>query len=70
MPDKHERYNRFMKYLAPGYSNEVGSLEDRWSTYKSRCDVCGAEELRTQMKLKGGMLRCQNCLECMNMSET
>ena len=62
MPDKHERYNRFMKWLCPGYG-EPGSLEDRWAGYKSRCEVCGIEDLRNNLSLKSGILKCQTCLK-------
>ena len=61
MPDKHERYNRFMKFLSPGYG-EGGSLDERWSSYKSNCDVCKQEFLRDDLKLKDGALQCQTCL--------
>ena len=61
MPDKHERYNRFMKFLSPGYG-ESGSLDDRWSSFKSQCGICNKEFLRNDLKLKNGVLRCQTCL--------
>lgn len=68
MPDKHERYNRFMKYLAPGYG-EPGALTKQWSTYKSTCEVCGNVELRDTMQYKDGALRCQTCLKMMTMGD-
>lgn len=65
MPQKHEIYNRFMKYLAPGYG-EKGSLDDRWNTYKSECSVCKKEKLRIKMVLKNSNLICKECEETEN----
>jgi hypothetical protein len=66
MPEPFERYNRFMKYLAPGWSNDkkldTGSGWNKcdWTT---SCEVCDKIEKRSNLKLKGGLLRCEDCLK-------
>jgi hypothetical protein len=67
MPQPNERYNRFMKYCAVGFSNDKqsttgnGWLDD--FDLKSKCEDCSTPFMRSQLKLKAGKIRCQQCLE-------
>lgn len=66
MPARFERYNRMMKYAIPGWSNDKqldegnGWLECDWL---STCEVCKKQFPRNTMKLKGGLVRCEECLK-------
>lgn len=65
MPQPFERYNRFMKYLNPSWSNDKnldegnGWMEITWDT---KCEVCGETYKRNTMKLRDGKVRCEDCL--------
>ena len=64
MPQPHERYNRFMKFCAIGYSNDKrldtgsGFME---FDLDSGCEICFKKMKRSKLTYVEKNLRCEDC---------
>lgn len=57
MPQPHERYNRFMKWMNLTWT-ETGQKD---FNPPRKCDACGGMFTREDLKLVDSLLRCKKC---------
>lgn len=65
MPQKFERYNRFMKFWASNWSNDKKlDTGDGWTNFDwdTKCEICKKVYKRSQLVLRDGKIRCKECL--------